>query len=121
MRDTIRIMLRLQELELIRDENKILHLEKDPAHQAQIQQMENAIKELTEQVPERWRARYKQLRKSKNGIAVAHEFGGVCQQCRMVIPVGVLTQMRTGQNSWICPNCGRFLLLSEDNEAQHLN
>ncbi len=119
MRDIIRIMLRLQELELIRDENKILHLEKDPEHQAQVKQLENTIQELTEQVPEKWRARYARLR--KNGIAVAHEFGGVCQQCRMVIPVGVLTQMRTGQNTWICPNCGRFLLLSEDNDAQHLN
>ena len=113
MRDVVKTMLRLQELELIKDENKILHLEKDPEHQAQLGQLEATIQQLTEQLPEKWRARYKALR--RNGVAVVREFGGVCQQCRMVISVGVLNRMRKGENSWICPNCGRFLLLSEDN------
>ena len=118
MRDLVKTMLRLQELELIKDENRILHLEKDPEHQAQMNQLEETIRQLSEQLPEKWRARYKALR--KNGVAVVREFGGVCQQCRMVISVGVLNRMRKGENSWICPNCGRFLLLSEtDNNYEN--
>lgn len=108
MREVVKCMLRLQELELIKEEHRIIHNDTYPDKIAKI---DANIGELLHSIPDKWRSRYQALR--KNGLAVAREFGGVCQNCRMVISIGVLNRMRKGETDWICPNCGRFLLLSE--------
>jgi len=108
MREVVKVMLRLQELEIIREEHKIIHYGEHPE---QMNNLENRINALEASLPEKWRTRYKVLR--RNGLAVFLEFGGVCQNCRMVISIGVLNRMRKNEMDWICRNCGRFLLLSE--------
>lgn len=109
MRNVIRILLRLQELELIREEVRIIHGNDQPEKAAQL---DESLRELRQQVQEQWLRRFDGLRRS--GIAVAMEFGGICQNCRMAISLGDLNRMRKEEKEWICPNCGRFLLLSED-------
>lgn len=109
MREAVKIMLRLQELEIIKEESIIIH---HGGHQEKIAAIENNILSLRERLPEKWRIRYTALR--RNGMAVVREFGGVCQNCRMVISLGVLNRMRKEEIDWICPNCGRYLLLNEE-------
>jgi predicted nucleic acid-binding Zn-ribbon protein len=109
MRETVKLLLRLQELELIREEARIFHRRDQ---QDKMTHLDDTLRTLREQVPESWLRRFDGLRRS--GIAVVHEFGGVCQNCRMSIALGGLNRMRKGDAEWICPNCGRFLLLSDE-------
>ncbi|HQL88015.1 MAG: hypothetical protein GX574_10915 [Lentisphaerae bacterium] len=109
MRDTVKLLLRLQELELIREEARIFHRHDQ---QDKMAQLDDTLRKQREQVEEQWLRRFDGLRRS--GIAVVHEFGGICQNCRMSISLGMLNRMRKGEAEWICPNCGRFLLLSDE-------
>ena len=110
MKDTVKLLLRLQDLELIREEARIFRRRDQ---QEKMSQLDETLRDLREQVPEPWLRRFDGLRRS--GIAVVHEFGGVCQNCRMAVSLGGLNRMRRGDAEWICPNCGRFLLLSDGN------
>ena len=111
MRDAVLTMLKLQELELIREESRIVHRDK---HQVKLNRLDESIKELRAKLPEQYLKRFDGLRRS--GMAVAREFGGVCQSCRMVITIGDLNRMRKDEMQHICPNCGRFLLLSSSSD-----
>jgi predicted nucleic acid-binding Zn-ribbon protein len=109
VRDIIESLIRLQELELILTESRILHAGEVPASVAEL---ETVIEDNRRSIDKTFLKRYDMLR--RNGMGVTQEIGGVCGGCRLNVNQGDLNRMRRGEMTWACPNCGRFLLLSGD-------
>jgi predicted nucleic acid-binding Zn-ribbon protein len=107
MRETVAALLDLQDMEIVLQESRIVHQRAAPESMAAV---EAKVRDLRSRVPESTLKRYDLLR--RNGLGVARELAGVCGACRLNVPVGDLNRMRAGKVSWVCPNCGRFLLLS---------
>jgi predicted nucleic acid-binding Zn-ribbon protein len=106
MRETIENLLALQELDIVLNESEILH--RKTTHEG-IADVRSNINDLRAQIPEAILKRYDQLRGSD--IAVVKEKDGVCGGCRLSVPKGDLNRMHRGAAPWVCPNCGKFLLL----------
>ena len=108
MREVITKLLKLQELEIVLRETRIVHGGRslDAADE-----LRERVERLRSGVPRETLKRFDRL--LENGLAVARELQGVCSACRLNVPVGDLNRMRHGSISWECPNCGRFLLLEK--------
>lgn len=57
-------------------------------------------------------SRYESLRLSKQGVAVAKVERGMCQGCRISLPMNELQKARTGRSLVKCSSCGRILYVS---------
>jgi predicted nucleic acid-binding Zn-ribbon protein len=57
-------------------------------------------------------SRYESLRTGKQGLVVAKVERGLCQGCRITVPVSVLQRARAGREVVTCPSCGRILFVS---------
>ncbi|MFA4945381.1 MAG: C4-type zinc ribbon domain-containing protein [Lentisphaeria bacterium] len=112
MRTTVNELLRLQELELILAESRIIHASASHPPTA-IRQIEADIASLRAGIPMAHLRRYDRLRRS--GLGVAQEEGGVCTACHLSVNQGDLIRMRRGEMAWTCPHCARFLLLTPAN------
>jgi uncharacterized protein len=55
---------------------------------------------------------YENLRSKRQGRAVAKAEQGMCQGCRIVLPVNKLQQIKTGHSLVQCGSCERILYLS---------
>lgn len=55
---------------------------------------------------------YESLKRSKQGMSVARVEQGMCQGCRINLPMTRLKQARMGQELVQCSNCGRILFVS---------
>jgi predicted nucleic acid-binding Zn-ribbon protein len=55
---------------------------------------------------------YQGLRRKRQGRAVAKVEQGMCQGCRIVLPLNVLQRARIGQELVQCSSCERILYLS---------
>ena len=55
-------------------------------------------------------ARYEQIRKKKEGVAVAKLTGDSCEVCGMQLPRQTAEQVREGNALVTCPGCGRIVL-----------
>ncbi len=108
MRDTVEALLKLQELELVLTESRILHQD---SNQAELRSLEDEVRKRRIKIPAEHLRRYDLLR--KNGIGAVRETAGVCNGCHLNIPQGDLNRMRRGQMPWVCPNCARFVLLTQ--------
>ncbi len=107
MPKTIALLEELQNLEITLDETKILHPEPK-----KVEPLEAQAQTLRKQVREDPLARYDRL--AKTGVAVAVVRNGVCMGCAMSIPQGDLNRIIAGKSQPVCPNCGRYLALPED-------
>ena len=107
MRELVANLLELQELEIIREESRIVHEGRFPEELAEL---EARIRRLRAAVPAESLKRYDGHR--RNGLGAVREDDGTCTGCRLHVPMGDLQRMRHGLVPWICPNCGRFLLLA---------
>ncbi len=108
MRDIVESLIRLQELELVLTESRILHAGEVPASVAGL---EREVEACRHTIDKTYLKRYDMLR--RNGLGVTREIGGVCGGCRLNVNQGDLNRMRRAEMPCTCPNCGRFLLLSE--------
>ncbi|NLG14119.1 MAG: hypothetical protein GX561_07940 [Lentisphaerae bacterium] len=106
MQEAVKIMYRIQSLEIILEETRIVHRDNLPPQYATLQE---TIEALRNQVPEEHLARYDRIR--KNGQAVVNLVNGFCLGCRMEISLGDLNRMKRDEANLICPHCGKFLLL----------
>ncbi len=109
MLEKIQTVSRIQELDIIVAENRIM-VNFNMMAKESLEKLEKEINELLESLPQDTRRRYLALKDS--GKAVVKEFGGTCQHCRMTLSMPLLQRMREGTSEWICPCCGRFLLLN---------
>jgi predicted nucleic acid-binding Zn-ribbon protein len=113
MREIVTSLLRLQELELVREETRIVH-QGDAGNR--LSDIEAAIRTIRDTIPEQDLRRFDGLR--RNGVAAVREVHGVCRGCHLNVPVGDLNRMQRGEMPWLCPNCGRFLLVCGSTEPE---
>jgi hypothetical protein len=107
MEELVANLIRLQELEIVLEESRIMHLGKRPAALGRI---EGRVVKLRRGIPGPSLKRYDALRRT--GLGAVRETKGFCRGCSLNVPIGDLRRMRRGEMEWLCPNCGRFLLLS---------
>lgn len=100
----IKILLRLQEIDIILSEARIMHEGEEDATGLQSER-----DTLQEQVNAVILTRYERL--IKRDVAVVHVRGGLCTGCYLAIPQGDLNRMKSNKLDPVCDNCGRFLYL----------
>jgi len=61
-------------------------------------------------VEERDLALYRNLLPRKGGVAVARVERGICQGCRIKLPIREMGQLKSADNLVMCSSCGRILL-----------
>ncbi|MDO8751637.1 MAG: C4-type zinc ribbon domain-containing protein [Dehalococcoidia bacterium] len=54
-------------------------------------------------------AQYEQVRKARQGVALAKVERGMCMGCRLTLPNSELQRVRTSQEPVTCSSCGRIL------------
>jgi predicted nucleic acid-binding Zn-ribbon protein len=108
MRNIVEKLMKMQELELVVHESEILHKSQEDTGTKTLRLQ---VDDIATEIPAEPLQRYRKLRSA--GLAVVGEEGGICLGCRLNIPRGDLNRMRAGKAPWMCPNCSKFLLLSE--------
>ena len=109
MRTFAQTLMDLQELEIVRQESAIVH---GAGVSVKTADLDPEIARLREGVPTSVLKRFDGYRRQQ-GVAIVREVDGVCLGCHLNVPQGDLNRMRREEMEWLCPNCGRFLLLSE--------
>ncbi len=74
-----------------------------------VQQIEALRTELPESLLNRFD---RSIARGRKPVAAAHN--GVCGECHLKLPVGVVAALAFGEGIQHCGNCGRFLYLPED-------
>ena len=98
-------LLKIQELQLVLEESKMLHGEDKEALG-----IAEKIETLSTEVPEKLLAHFTKFR--KRGVGITSEVGGRCRCCNMVIPQGTLNNMTALKIDPVCPSCNVYLYLS---------
>ena len=105
MLEEIKLLLKLQELDIILAEARIVH-----KNEKNTDLVKEKVDSLREKIDESILSRYDRL--TKQGLAVVQEMNGMCLGCNLSIPVGDLNRIRTGKMEPSCPNCGKFLAIA---------
>ena len=110
-----RITLKHKELAVIEEEWKkeqaLLLKEKDELDAA-IARLDLSRNEMAGKIETATLKLYENLRSRRQGKAVARVEQGMCQGCRIVLPMNKLQQIKTGHNLVQCGSCERILYLS---------
>lgn len=102
-------LLKIQELQLVLEESKMLHGEDKEA-----EGLAEKIDDLSTEVPKKLMAHFTKFR--KRGVGITSEVDGRCRACNMVIPQGTLNNMTALKIEPVCPNCNVYLYLSNFTE-----
>jgi mannitol/fructose-specific phosphotransferase system IIA component (Ntr-type) len=102
MHPIVNHLIQLQELMLIRDEQRIVH---GGNH---LEQLEASIKAMTGKLPREIRGTFEKLRK-KDAIVVAPISNGNCASCGMKLAISHVQAVRLARDVQSCPNCARML------------
>lgn len=106
MRRIINHLSQLQELSLIRNEHRTMG---DGAH---LGRLNDSIDTLTNKLPPPTRTQYVRLEK-KDAIVLAPVNEGSCSVCGMRLPISQVQAVAQAKELQSCPNCGRFMYMSE--------
>jgi mannitol/fructose-specific phosphotransferase system IIA component (Ntr-type) len=99
-------LIQLQELILIRDEQKVAggthHLE----------QLDNSIRTMTAELHSDVRVQFEKLLK-KDRVVIVPVYDGICAACGMRLPISLVQSVRVARDVHMCPNCARLLFYPE--------
>ncbi|MDA0990793.1 MAG: PTS sugar transporter subunit IIA [Verrucomicrobia bacterium] len=102
MKSLINHLIQLQELTLIRDEQKV-------ASKGQhLQQLDASIKAMTNKLPDDTRAEYLKLHK-RDPIVLSAVSNSHCSVCGMQLAISFTQAVRLAREILFCPNCARML------------
>jgi mannitol/fructose-specific phosphotransferase system IIA component (Ntr-type) len=101
MHPVVNHLIQLQELALIRAEQKM-------SGGAHLEQLDESIANMTSKLPADMRTQYDKLRK-KDPIIIVPIADGFCAACRMKIPISLVQAVRMAEQVLSCPNCARML------------
>ena len=110
MRTVVSYLLQLQELEIILEESRILHSKKSSTEA--LAGIINRIETLRGHIPPHTLKRYDALRR-KMGLGATTETNSFCNACHLQMNIGDVNRMRNKKIPWVCPFCGRYILISE--------
>jgi mannitol/fructose-specific phosphotransferase system IIA component (Ntr-type) len=95
-------LIQLQELVLIRDEQKIAGAPE------RLEALNESIKTMTAKLPADARARFDKL-VNKDHVAICPVVDGSCAVCRMKLPISLVQSVRMAKEIQQCPSCARLL------------
>ena len=95
-------LVQLQDLCLIRDEQKIA------TSGSRLQQLDASIRGMTAKLPRDIRSTFEKLRK-KDPIVISPVSDGICAGCGMGLSVSHVQAVRIAREILRCPNCARML------------
>jgi len=107
MNESIRLLVSLQDLDMMIKESK----QEEENLGFQIQNLEKLIaarEHLAQQIEDKWLAMYERVSK-RLGRAVVPVEGGVCLGCFMGLPTSHQVSPKRGEDVSVCENCGRIL------------
>ena len=106
MHPVVNHLIQLQELTLIRDEEKVT------TGLARLEQMDASIREMTEKLPSETRSLFGKLHK-KDHVVIVPISDGICAACGMKLPISLAQAVRLGREILGCPNCAKMLFYPE--------
>ena len=106
MQSVVNLLIQLQELQHIRDEQKVT---KGTSH---LQELDASIKSMTEGLPPNYRTLHDKLLK-KDHIVIAPISDGICAVCGMKLPISLIQSVRLAREIHSCLNCARMLYFPE--------
>ena len=106
MQSVVNLLIQLQELQHIRDEQKVT---KGISH---LEELDASIKSMTDVLPPNIRTLYDKLLK-KDHIVIAPISDGICAVCGMKLPISLVQAVRIAREIHGCPNCARMLYFPE--------
>ena len=106
MNPTANHLVQLQELILIRDEQKVT------TGGEHLQEINKSIESMTAQLPRNVRDLFGRLLK-RHHVAVVPVADGSCSACRMKLPISQVQAVRSGKAIQACPSCARLLYFPE--------
>jgi mannitol/fructose-specific phosphotransferase system IIA component (Ntr-type) len=106
MHPLVNHLIQLQELALIRDEQKISP-QKD-----RLDQLNEAIERMTQQLPPLVRQQFGKLH-AKDHVVMSPVIDGHCALCNMKLPISLVQAVRMAKAVNSCPNCARLLYYPE--------
>lgn len=107
MDSIINHLVQLQELTLIRDEQKA------SSHTDHLEQLDESIATMTDQLPAEERAIFMKLYK-KDHVVIVPVSDGNCAGCGMKLPISLVQVVRQKKGIQRCPNCARILYVTQD-------
>jgi PTS system nitrogen regulatory IIA component len=102
MQSLVNHIIQLQELTLIRDEQKVL---KGPKH---TQNLDESIKAMVKELPSDHRKNFDLLHK-KDHIVIVPVSSGSCMACGMKLAISQIQAVQLARSILSCPNCARML------------
>ncbi len=102
MHPTANHLIQLQELTLVREEQRV------SGGTAHLEQLNAAITEMTAQLPDVVRVMFGKLTLRDRNV-IAPVFESMCSSCGMLLPISLVQQVRLAKDVYACPNCARYL------------
>lgn len=109
MQAVVNHLIQLQELILIRDEQKVHSGGERSPH---MEELDKSIATMAGQLPEDVRGRLERLVKKDRNV-MAPIANGVCAACGMMLPISLVQAVRMLREIHNCPNCARMLYFQE--------
>jgi len=106
MRPTINHLIQLQELVLIRDEQK------SSGGGAHLERLNASITEMTKELPAAVRSQFEKLHQ-RNSLVIVPISDSTCSVCGMRLPISQVQAVRHAKQIFACPNCARMLFYPE--------
>ncbi|MGQ9662409.1 MAG: PTS sugar transporter subunit IIA [Kiritimatiellia bacterium] len=106
MNPVINHLIQLQELTLIRDEQKITEKE------SHLEKLDESISTMIAQLPDDVRLLYRRL-SEKDRIVIGPVSDGNCSICGLKLPISLVQTVRQGKAIQTCPNCAHMLYYME--------
>lgn len=106
MHPVVSQLVQLQELLLIRDEQKIAVGLDHLGH------LDTSIQSMTSKLPGDTRTLFEKLQK-KDHIVIAPVADGICAVCGMTLPISLVQAVRLARDIHSCPTCARMLYYPE--------
>jgi len=99
-------LIQLQEMILIRDEQKV------HGHDEHLERLDINIKTMSSELHGEVKSEFERLSK-KDRIVIVPVADGVCSACGMRLPISLVQAVRIGRDIHTCPNCARMLYFPE--------
>ena len=106
MHPVVNHLIQLQELILIRHEEKVT------MGIGRLEQMDLSIREMTAKLPLETKSLFEKLNK-KDPVVIVPISESICAACGMKLPISLIQAVRLGRDIHGCPNCARMLFFPE--------
>lgn len=107
MHSVVNHLIQLQELTLIRDEQKVAQ-----GGGEYLEQLNASIAQMASELPREIGVMFEKLHK-KNRIIITPISDGICAACGMKLPISQVQAVRIAKSIYNCPNCARMLYYPE--------